>query len=400
MLALPDKASIAVLPFQNMSGDPAQDYFCDGMVEEIITGLARLKWLFVIARNSSFTYKGRAVDVREVGRDLGVRYVLEGSVRRGGDRLRITAQLVEAETGNHLWADKYDGSIGDVFDLQDRITLDLIGAIEPSLQKAELERSRRKRPDNIDAYDHYLRALPHLWVSNPAEAPLALEQLDAALRIDPDYAAAHGGAAWAFLQMIGRTRHDPVDRTTALRHARAALQSGTDDATALAFGAFTVAILDRDYVTAFAAFDRALALNPNSAVAPALCSSVMAFTGQYDAAVELAKKSMRHSPLDPMGFLPEMGIAVASVHAGRYAEAVEAATRTIQMSPRFGVAYIILATANWRLERIDEARATLKRLLEIEPGYSIANLADVTIGPPDKMASLIDTLRAAGLPEA
>jgi adenylate cyclase len=398
-LALPDKPSIAVLPFQNMSGDAEQDYFCDGMVEEIITGLARLKWLFVIARNSSFTYKGRAVDVREVGHELGVRYVLEGSVRRGGDRLRITAQLIEAATGNHLWADKYDGGRGDIFDLQDRITLDLVGAIEPSLQRAEVERSRRKRPDSIDAYDHYLRALPHLWVNNPADAPQALEHLDAALRVDSNYATAHGAVAWAYMQRFGRSTHDPADRAAALGHARAALQSRTDDATALAFGAFTVAILDRDYVTAFAAFDRAMVLNPNSALAPALYSSVMAFTGQYEGAVEMARKSIRHSPLDPMGFLPQMGIAVASVHAGHYAEAVEAASRSIQMSPRFGVAYVMLAAANWRLGRMDEARATVKLLLEIEPNYSIAHLSNVTIGPPEQMSALIDTLRAAGLPE-
>src|SRR4029078_6792820 len=191
MLALPDRPSIAVLPFTNMSGDVEQDYFADGMVEDIITGLSRIKWLFVIARNSSFIYKGKAVDVRHGGRELGVRCVLEGAVRKAGDRVRITAQLLEAETGAHLWADRYDGALEDIFDLQDQITDKVVGIVEPSLQRSEIERSRRKRPENLDAYDLYLRAVPHMATAMPADARIAAGFLDEALRLDPNYAAAH-----------------------------------------------------------------------------------------------------------------------------------------------------------------------------------------------------------------
>jgi len=196
-LALPDKPSIAVLPFQNMSDDPSQEYFVDGMVEDIITGLSRIKWLFVIARNSSFVYKGQAVDIQQVGRELGVRYVLEGGVRKAGNRLRITAQLIEAETGAHLWADRYDGALDDVFELQDQITDKVVGIVEPSLQRSEIERSGRKRPENLGAYDLYLRALPHMGPMAPADAKIAAGFLEDALKLDTNYAAAHALLAWA-----------------------------------------------------------------------------------------------------------------------------------------------------------------------------------------------------------
>jgi adenylate cyclase len=266
-LVLPDKPSIAVLPFQNISGDPEQEYFADGVVEEIITALSRMRWLFVIARNSSFTYKGRAVDVRQVGRELGVRYVLEGSVRREGVQLRITAQLVDAATGNHIWADKYDGALDDVFGLQDRIASDVVGAIEPNVRHAEIERARRKRPESLDAYDLYLRALPRAGAYSVAESTAALDQIEAALRIDPNYGAAHALAAWRHHTLFTRGGLDPVRREAALRHARAALASGTDDAMALATAGFVVAMEAREIDTALGAIDRALAYNPNSALA-------------------------------------------------------------------------------------------------------------------------------------
>src|SRR6185369_653208 len=194
-LALPDKPSIAVLPFQNISGDPAQEYFTDGMVEDIITGLSRIKWLFVIARNSSFAYKGRAVDIKQVGRELGVRYVLEGSVRKGGNRLRITGQLIEAETGSHVWADRYDGVLEDVFDLQDRMTETIVGIIEPSVRRAEIERARRKRPESLDAYDLFLRGLHLLHSVMPDDAVTAIDYLERALVLDPGYASVHAALA-------------------------------------------------------------------------------------------------------------------------------------------------------------------------------------------------------------
>ena len=222
-LALPDKPSIAVLPFQNMSGDPEQEYFVDGMVEDIITGLSRIKWLFVIARNSSFTYKGRSVDVRQVGRELGVRYVLEGGVRKAGNRLRITAQLIEAETGAHLWADRFDGALDDVFELQDQITERVVGIVEPSLQHSEIERARQKRPENLDAYDLYLRALPYSATRQLADARIAADLLESALKLNPRYATAHALLALCYQMIFVQGGHREEDKTAGLKHARAAI---------------------------------------------------------------------------------------------------------------------------------------------------------------------------------
>ena len=279
---MPDKPSIAVLPFQNMSGDPEQDYFADGIAEDIVTGLSRFHWFFVIARNSSFTYKGRNVDVRQVGRELGVRYVLEGSVRKSAETLRITAQLVEAATGNHLWAEKYDGVLADVFDLQDQITEGVVAAVQPSLQKAEIERARRKRPENLDAYDLYLRALPHAWAFTSDEADKAIPLLNLALKIDPVYAAAHGLAAFCHEVCFTWGNRRPADRAAAVHHARAVLASGTDDATALSNAGAIIGILERDYDTGRAALDDALSHNPNSVQALAFSARWHSFFGHFD----------------------------------------------------------------------------------------------------------------------
>ena len=216
-LSLPEKPSIAVLPFQNMSGDREQDYFADGMVEDIVTGLSRIKWLFVIARNSSFVYKGKAVDVRQVGRELGVRYILEGGVRKSGNRLRVTAQLVEAETGAHLWANRYDGDMEDVFNFQDRITDSVVGIVEPSVQRSEIERARRKRPDSLSAYDLYLRALPYMATSMPDDAAIATKFLEEALTLDPDYVAAHALIAWCHERCFARSGYKERDKAQGLK---------------------------------------------------------------------------------------------------------------------------------------------------------------------------------------
>jgi len=227
-LALPDRPSIAVLPFANMSGDPEQEYFVDGIVEDIITGLSRIKRLFVIARNSTFTYKGRAVDLKQVGRNLGVRYILEGSLRKAGNRIRLTAQLIEAASGTHVWAERYDRALDDIFAVQDEITLSVVGAIEPSLRKAEVERAKRKRPDSLDAYDLYLRALPHLHASMPGDADKALTFLGQALALQPDYPAAHAAVAWCHEVRYMRGGLQEADKEAALEHARAAIEAGAD----------------------------------------------------------------------------------------------------------------------------------------------------------------------------
>jgi len=245
-LALPDRPSIAVLPFANMSGDPEQDYFVDGMVEDIITGLSRIKWLFVIARNSSFAYRGKSPDIRQVGRELGVRYVLEGSVRRAAGRVRITGQLVEAETGRHIWAERYDRALDDVFALQDEITASVVGAIEPSLRQAEIERVKRKRPDSLDAYDLVLRATPFVDIPMPDGAAQALQLLEQALTRAPDYALAHGYAAFCHEILFMRAGGREENRQAAIRHAHAAIIHGRDDAMALTLGGFNIGMVEHD----------------------------------------------------------------------------------------------------------------------------------------------------------
>jgi adenylate cyclase len=299
-LTLPDKPSIAVLPFANMSGDPEQEYFADGMVEEIITALSRIRWLFVIARNSSFTYKGQAVDVKQVGRELGVRYVLEGSVRKAGGRVRITAQLIDALGGTHLWADRFDGSLEDVFELQDEVALSVAGVIEPTLRQSEIERARRKRPDSLDAYDLYLRALPYAFTPMPEDADEALPLLGKAIELEPDYAAAHAIIAWCHEARYLRGGMQEETRLAALHHARLAIAGGSDDAAALATAGFVIAVCARDFETALIAFDRSFALTSSSALALGFSSIVRAWNGDDAIAVEHADRAIRLSPLDPL----------------------------------------------------------------------------------------------------
>jgi adenylate cyclase len=274
---VPDRPSIAVL-FQNLSADPEQEYFADGMVEDIITGLSRIRWLLVVARNSSFAYKGPAVDVKRVGRELGVRYVLEGSVRKAGNRVRIATQLIEAETGLHVWGDRYDRSLDDVFALQDEITLSTVGGIEPSLRAAEIERVKRKRPENLDAYDLMLRALPHINAGMPEEARIAVPLLERALALEPDYGLAHGYLAWCFEVLFVRGGLDPEMAAAAVRHAHAAITHGRDDATALGLAGFVISLVEHDRPTAIEAFETALALSPSCSVA--LLLAVLRWVGR------------------------------------------------------------------------------------------------------------------------
>jgi TolB-like protein len=310
---LPDRPSIAVLPFVNMSGDPEQEYFADGMVEDIITALSRFRQLFVIARNSTFTYKGRAVDVRQVARELGVRYVLEGSVRKAGRRVRITGQLIDATTGAHLWAERFDGDLEDIFELQDRITEAVIGAIEPQIRKAEIERSRRKHPGNLDAYDLYLRALPHVYAMRPEDNIEALRLLKQAMSLDPGFTSALGYAAWCYEQRVARgwptVRDDDVDNGVKL--ARAAIGTGSDDANAIAAAGFALLILGRDYDTGLAAVRRALDLNRNSALVLTLAGWANNFAGDLDEALTSFQRAQSLSPSDPGAFLFVTGAALA-----------------------------------------------------------------------------------------
>lgn len=397
-LALPDKPSIAVLPFQNMSGDTEQEYFADGMVEDIITGLSRIKWLFVIARNSSFVYKGKAVDIRQVGRELGVRYVLEGGVRKAGDRLRISAQLIEAETGAHLWADRYDGALEDVFDLQDQITDKVVGIVEPSLQRSEIERARQKRPENLDAYDLYLRAVPYMATVMPADARIAAELLEDALRLDPNYPAAHARLAWCHEIFFSRDGFDAGDKAAGVEHARAVIASGTDDATALAIAGFAIFMLGKDHEAALTAVERALSLNASCATALYFGSIIHAFAGHAAEATSSANRALRLSPFDPMTYAAHLALGTAGLLETRYDEAAPHFARAVQANPRFSTLYFFEAALLGLAGRHEEARPVVQRLLELEPGFRLRMIFEVGLvqNLADRFA---EGARAVGLPE-
>jgi serine/threonine protein kinase len=394
-----ERATIAVLPFDNLSGDPSQEYFADGIVEEIITGLSRIKWLFVISRNSSFIYRGKLVDLTTVGRELGVRYVLRGSVRRSGDQVRLTGQLAETSTGVHIWADRFDGALGDIFTLQDQMTMSVIGAVEPTLRKAEVERARRKRPENLDAYDLFLRALPLAGTAMPEDAERALGLLEEAIRLEPDYAAAHGFIAWCHEQRYLRAGLQAATREAALRHAHAAIAMGSDDAMALAMGGFVVGILARDYDRALHAIDRALALSPSSAIAFGFSSIIRVLKGEDHAAIEHARMGLRLGPYDPLIDLPYIGLAYAHFFMGNFVEAASAASRASAVNPRFSVPRYLHVAALVRLGQLEEARSLGKVLLELQPGFTISGLVSGNITTPERMALLADALAEAGLPE-
>jgi adenylate cyclase len=399
-LPLPDKPSIAVLPFSNLSGDQEQDYFADGMVEDIITGLSRIKWIFVIARNSSFVYKGRAIDVKQVGSELGVRYVLEGSVRKSGSRVRITAQLIDTETGAHIWADHYDRALEDIFAVQDELTINVVGVIEPTLRKAEIERARRKRPDSLDAYDLYLRALPFAFTAMPEDADKALPFLARAVELDPDYAAAHAVIAWCHEQRYLRGGLHEESRQAALDHARTAISAGGDDAAALATAAFVVAVVEDDYETATAAFDRSFALSSSSALALGFSSIVRAWQGDDATAVDHATRAIRLSPFDPLLYVPYIGLAYAHFAAGRFEEAVAAAGRASQSNPRFSMPHVLHAAALASLGRSEEAKVVVERLRQLEPSLTVSTaIRSARFANPDKNAELGEALLLAGLPD-
>jgi TolB-like protein/class 3 adenylate cyclase/Tfp pilus assembly protein PilF len=398
-LALPDKPSIAVLPFQNMSGDPEQDYFADGMVEDIVTGLSRIKWLFVIARNSSFVYKGKAVDVRQAGRELGVRYLLEGGVRKAGQRLRVTAQLVEAETGAHLWADKFDGELKDVFEFQDRITDSVVGIVEPSVQKSEIERSRRKRPENLGAHDLYLRALPYVSPISSANAPMATKFLLKALELDPNYAAAHAYLAWAHqIHFAHGGGFNEVDKVAGLSHARAALANDVDDATALAVGANVAGFLGKDAKAALSAVERALSCNPSSAIAYYFGGTLYAWSGDPVTGTTYAHRALRLSPFDPLAFQAHLAFAMAAAHEERYDEAAAWMAKCAEANPNFG-GFLGAQAAHLALAgRMDEARSVCARALELEPGLSIRTARSHGLAQALE-AELVQGYRLLGLPE-
>lgn len=398
-LSLPDRPSIAVLPFTNMSGDAEQDYFTDGMVDDIITGLSRINWLFVIARNSTFTYKGRAVDVKQVGRDLGVRYVLEGSVRKLADRVRITGQLIDASTGANVWADRYDRSSEDIFALQDEVALSVVGAIAPSLRRAEIDRVKRKRPDSLDAYDLVLRAQSDVDSGMPERVTRALVLLEHAIALEPDYALAHGNAAMCHHCLFLRAGLQEINRAASIQHARTAIVHGQDDALALTLAGFSMGMDGHDRLAAFTALEAALAISPSSALTYILGSVILAWGGEADRAIEWSERGMRLSPLDSWAFAAFDAQAMGYFHRGRYDEAAQAAYRSVQTNPAHSITYVQLAAALVKLGRLEEAKAAATRVLELHPAFRFSRQFSGVNCAPALAASLGDALRAAGLPE-
>jgi adenylate cyclase len=368
ILALPDKPSIAVLPFQNMSGDPEQEYFADGMVEEIITALSRIRWLFVIARNSSFTYKGQAVDITQVGRELGVRYVLEGSVRKGGSRVRITAQLIEAETGTHLWADRFDGSLEDVFDLQDKIAISVAGVIEPALQAAEIQRSANRPTSDLTAYDLYLQAIPHFASHSRGGMTVALDLVERAIQRDPHYglALSFAAACRADLHVAGWISDAEANRRTGVDLALKALERAGGDPWVLSRAAYALGCLDEDITTSLALADKSLELNPSFASGWLHSGWLRLFAGHADMAIKHFMTSMRLNPRAPAANA-WLGIGIAHFFERRFAEAEVALLRSRQLLPGWVGPYRWLASCYAHLGRLDEASAMVSRLRGVTP---------------------------------
>jgi TolB-like protein/Tfp pilus assembly protein PilF len=401
-LALPDKPSIAVLPFQNMSGDPEQDYFADGVVEEIITALSRMRWLFVIARNSSFAYKGRAVDVKQIGRELGIRYVLEGSLRKAGNKVRITGQLIDCATGAHLWADRFDGALEDIFDLQDQVTSSVVGAIAPKLEQAEIIRSRRKSTDSLDAYDYYLRGLSavHRWTREASAE--ALDHFARAIALDPDFASAYGMAARCYSQR--KASNWVEDRTREVAEARRlaekAAELGWDDAVALATAGIALEFVVGDVGRGSALIERALMLNPNYAWAWQFKSWAEIWDGRFEDAIASVAQGMRLSPHDPHMFMMQCAMGWAQYLAGNYNEALKLAGVALEAKPDFAIALCILSAAAAQAGRQAEATAYIGRLRQQMPDLRVSNLF-ILLGPlkAEAQRKYAEGLRKAGLPE-
>jgi TolB-like protein len=401
-LSLPDKPSIAILPFANISGDPEQEYFVDGIVEDITTALSQFRQLFVIARSSSFTYKSRAVDVKQVGRELGVRYVLEGSVRKMANRIRITAQLIDALTGAHLWADHFDGALEDIFNLQDQVTASVVSAIAPKLEQVEIERAKRKPTENLDAYDHYLRGVASAIPYTREGDDKALSEFYRAIELDPDFAVAYGWAAWIFVNR--KTNGWMTDRTREIaetaRLGRRAVELGNDDAAALCWGGFALAYVAYELDDGITYLDQALVLNPNLAAAWYVSGWLRVYLGKPEEAIEHISRAMRLSPLDSLIFRMHAGIAYAHFFAGRYDEASVWAEKAVRARPTWLTAVRGAAASHALAGRLEEARKFMTRMRDLDPTLRISNLKDLLpLRRPEDFAKWSEALQKAGLPE-
>ena len=402
VLPLPNKPSIAVLAFDDLSGDRDQEYFADGIVEEIITVLSQMRWLFVIARNSSFAYKGRAVDVKQVGRELGVRYILEGSVRRAGSRVRIAGQLIDVSTGAHLWADRFEGALENVFDLQDQVTASVVGAIAPRLEQAEIERVKHKPTENLDAYDFYLRGLAglHQWTKEGNDN--ALLNLYRAIELDPDFAVAYGMAARCYSQRksSGWVEDRARDITEAARLAMRAAELGKDDALALCTAGIALHFVVGNQKDGEALIERALALNPNLAWAWLFSGWVKVWSSEPEVGIDRLRRSLRLSPNDPHSFNMYSAMAAAHFFAGRYSEAVSWAEMASRERPNYLLPRLVAAASNALTGHHEDAQKAMAQARLINPALRIPSLRDLYFASrPEHAAKWEEGLRLAGLPE-
>jgi adenylate cyclase len=397
---LPDRPSIAVLPFPNMSGGPEQEYFADGMVEDIITGLSRSKSLFVIARTSSFTYKGKTVDVKQVGRELGVRYVLEGSVRKAGNRVRITGQLIDTATGAHLWADRFDSQLEDIFDLQDRVTRSVIGAISHQLERAEIDRARHKPTESLQAYDYHLRAFASFYRYTREANLEALKLTEIASGIDPEFAAAYALGARCYIQRkaFGWSTDVAQERIEARRLARRAIEFDKDDPSVLAMAGCALAYVASEVEEGAALLTRAINLDPNLVIARHWSGFTQIWLGDVDAAIEQFKIALRLSPLDPWIFNTQTGLAFAYFFAGRNEEASSWATTAVRQQPSFLGAQCIMMACHAMSGRVEEAREVCAHAMQLDPTLRISGIKDL-YRRPEHIEKLTQAFRIAGMPE-
>ena len=396
-----EKPAVAVLPFQNLGGDAEAEFFLDSVAEDLITELARARWFSVVARNTSFSYKGKGADAKQLARELGVRYVVEGSLRKAGNRVRIGCQLVEAASGQHLWADRFDGTLEDSFDLQDKITESVIGSVAPVLRVAEIELARRKPEASLDVYDLTLRALPAAFAETAEDNQEALRLLAEALDADPAYPTANAIAAWCHQQrhLMNWPGAQEDDREEAKRLARVAIAGGADVPLALAVAGAVRAALTRDHDLALAAVDRATMINPNAAVILGFDAVTRCLCGDYDRAIANAEKALHLSPLEPLVYHAAFAMALANLLTGHAEEAVAHARRAIEGNRNLAFPHCVLALGCAHLGHVDEAAQAVRRLVNVAPGFHIGSLRRIRFTDAARLQSDLDLLRAAHLPE-
>lgn len=398
----PAKPSLAVLPFANMSRDPEQEYFSDGITEDITTALSNTGWYYVTARNSAFYYKGKAVDVRQIGKELDVQYVLEGSVRRMGDKVRVTAQLIETAGGKHVWGHRYDGTLADIFDFQDQITETIVGTIEGMFHRAEAERVGQKRPENMEAYDYLLRGLAYMNKLTPEDTETALQYFYKAIEKDPSYGRAYAYAFWCYRREVQEKGMvlSKEEQAEAIRLMQAGLKADKDDPIVLWQAATLKAYFERDFEEALGLLERSLSIDPNSPRAWNTSSLIHGFVGHSKTARQHAEHAIRISPRNPTHWVSYTHIAEANLQDARYQEAADAARKALQLNNHMVQAHLILAASCAHLGRLDEAQAAIKQSLELNPDLTIARLSELfPIARYKNLDAYLDGLRKAGLPD-